>query len=316
MLAYALGGGLGHVTRVRALAATLGWRGPLTILTSNPDAADPRVCGTANIIVAPVDAAQDPRGLEAFVRRAAVRVDAEVVLVDAFPRGILHELRPATFGERPLLHSARALRWPAYAQAPGPRGAGAAMGSTGGRGEGQDDEALHFGVTYVVEPIGDAQRASLATCSDELVDRAVVDIVEPARRRDLSIVDDLGSAVGSDGRAPGARPQERWLVVHSGPDEETLELVAYANDVATAEAAAPAIVVVSPRRPASLDRGVAHLDVAPAWPLFAEADRVFAGAGSNVVRQLARHRDKTSLLPFDRRYDDQYERARRFTRTP
>ncbi len=351
MLAYALGGGLGHVTRVRALAAVLGSAGPLTILTSNPDAADPRMLGDAEVVLAPKDVARDPKGLEAFVRATTEQRDPDEVLVDAFPRGILGELRSDTFGGRPLRHAARALRWEAYGPVATSLAAGSSEGPAGGPRDGDDVDVdgLRFHVTYVVEPIGDAQRAFLASCSDAVVAHEVRDLVEPPRLGDGTIVTDLRAAVRAGGDAPRSgrlRPGEEaprrdgdvleaaaaplWLVVHSGPDEETLELARYAADIAAGSAAGtagtaaggaapsgtggtrPQLVVISRRRPAALDPAIAHLDVRPAWPLFDQAAHVFAGAGSNVVRQLAPHRERTSLLPFDRRYDDQYARAIRF----
>lgn len=292
ILAYALGGGLGHVTRVRALAATLGWDEPLTIITSNPHAADPRVRGDAQVHVAPVGVARDPHGLEELVRTTAAASAPARVLVDTFPCGILHELRPDTFGAgTEVVHVGRALRWSAYAPGALPVG-------------------LRFAVAYVVEPIGAVQRAFLGSVAATVVDLELREVAEPARGPDGRVVERI------DQDATGAEHRPLWLVVHSGPDHETLELVAYAHDVAAAAGDEARVVVVTRERPAALDPQVGHLDVQPAWPLFATADRIFAAAGSNVVRQLAAHASRTSLLPFDRRFDDQYERARRFADRP
>jgi hypothetical protein len=53
------------------------------------------------------------------------------------------------------------------------------------------------------------------------------------------------------------------------------------------------------------------IDRYPVWPVHADADRVFTAAGFNAMRQLAAHRERHRFLPLPRRFDDQFERARR-----
>ena len=309
ILAYALGGGLGHVTRVRALASTLRWTEPLTILTSNPAATDPRVCGTATTVLAPLAVARDRRGLEAFVRDTAARVAPDRVVIDTFPDGILHELKQETFAAAPLTHVTRAVKWAAYdARRPDrPDGRRPGDPDDGGAASGR---ATRYAVTYATEPLPSAQRTALAARSLEVVDLDLRDVDEPARDQDGRVVEGLRAALGAEDVRP------LWIVVHSGPEPETLELVAYAREVARGSGADPHLVVLTRARPDGLDPEVVHLDLQPAWPLFGHADRVFAAAGSNVVRQLQPHRATTSLLPFERRYDDQHARARRWRSEP
>ena len=61
--------------------------------------------------------------------------------------------------------------------------------------------------------------------------------------------------------------------------------------------------------PADLPVEVAHVDVYPAWPLFPLAERIVTAAGCNAVRQLAELRDRHHLLPFARRFDDQFQKS-------
>ena len=108
---------------------------------------------------------------------------------------------------------------------------------------------------------------------------------------------------------PGA--PDGWLVVHSGPPAETAELVAYAREVAELDGVRPRLTVVTPIRPHGLPPDVAHLDLYPAWPLFARAERIVTAAGCNVMRQLAPWPERHRVLPFPRRFDDQFTRAAR-----
>jgi hypothetical protein len=101
-------------------------------------------------------------------------------------------------------------------------------------------------------------------------------------------------------------------VVHGGPPDEIDELVAYAHDLATAESLDPSITVVA--GPTASGAGRADwFDWYPAWPLFALADRIVSAAGFNTMRQVAAAgaTDRHHVLPFPRRFDDQFERARR-----
>ena len=83
-----------------------------------------------------------------------------------------------------------------------------------------------------------------------------------------------------------------WLVVHSGPEEEVRELVAYARELdGTKE------VVVA--------------DTYPAARLFPAAAKIITAAGFNVMLETEQWRAKHVVVPFARRFDDQFVRAAR-----
>ena len=52
------------------------------------------------------------------------------------------------------------------------------------------------------------------------------------------------------------------------------------------------------------------VDAVPVWPLFDGAPRVVAAAGANTVRQLLAAGAPHHLVPVERRWDDQFARAR------
>ena len=154
---------------------------------------------------------------------------------------------------------------------------------------------LRFTETVLVEPVTREHEEYLRSVSASLTP---LELAEPAAP------------------APEAAPGG-WLVVHSGPPAETAELVAYAREIAELEGVRSRLTLVSPIRPDGLPPGVAHLDVYPAWPLFPYAERIITAAGCNVVRQLAPFRDRHHMMPFPRRFDDQFTRAARTrSRTP
>ncbi|WP_433476885.1 hypothetical protein ACQPZP_07405 [Spirillospora sp. CA-142024] len=148
-------------------------------------------------------------------------------------------------------------------------------------------EPPRFDRTFVLEELDPVHHAYL---------RAVSDKVLP-----LTLTDPPSEPVDVDG----------WLIVHSGPNAEILELVAYAQDMASAERVRPPMTLVSPHRPADLPQGIAHVDVYPATTPGPNVERIVTAAGFNAVRQYAPWRERHRMMPFPRSLDNQYERAAR-----
>jgi hypothetical protein len=103
-------------------------------------------------------------------------------------------------------------------------------------------------------------------------------------RLDLSVSD-----------VPVVPEEPHWLVVHSGPDDEVRELVACAKELGNPER----LMVVS---------GAA---VWPASALFPAAAKIITAAGFNVMLETEQWRAKHVVIPFARRFDDQFVRAAR-----
>ncbi|WP_149261152.1 hypothetical protein [Actinomadura sp. K4S16] len=148
-------------------------------------------------------------------------------------------------------------------------------------------DPVRFDRTYVLEELDPAHDAYLRTVSDEFAPLALTD--PPSEPVDVA----------------------GWLIVHSGPDAETLQLVAYAEDMASAERVRPPMTLVSPARPDGLPPHIAHLDVYPAGVPGPDVERIITAAGFNAVRQFAPWRDRHRMMPFPRSLDDQYTRAAR-----
>lgn len=92
ILYYALGGGLGHLTRGLALARHLARRGgpPLAILTN----CGIRLPEAATVLQLPTHPEPQAAELSALVRELVLALRPAVLAVDAFPAGILGELPP------------------------------------------------------------------------------------------------------------------------------------------------------------------------------------------------------------------------------
>ncbi|HYN42526.1 MAG TPA: hypothetical protein VE129_12160 [Thermoanaerobaculia bacterium] len=272
LLYYAMGGGLGHLTRARAFLHTLGLGEGVVLFTSSSFADDPRVTGGLPVVRVPANLDGDRGGLRALLGRTLAELAVRRLVVDALPAGILGEL--AGFEPPPgleLRHVARLLRWERYTADASSR-------------------LPRFDVTFVVEELHEEHRRALEASSGEV--------------RKLDLVD------------PPAAPLESIeapyvLVVHSGPDEETSDLVACARELHRIGRSEARIVLASPARPANLPPDVTWLDAFPTTTLFARAERIVTAAGFNVVRQTEPFREKRFLVPYPRRFDDQFTRAAR-----
>ena len=274
IVCYAQGGGLGHLTRIRAFLHTVYPDRAATVLTGSPFAADPRVTGPHQTVHPPT--ALERAELASWLRRTLDRLAPTELVVDAFPAGLAGELSAEVVppGTRTVIHLARLLRWSAYRDLVSP-------------------QPVRFDRTWCVEPLTAEHREYLTAVSAAV---APLSLVEPP----------IPGRTAADVPASGA-----WLIVHAGPDAEIMELVGYAQDTADLEGVRPDLILVSPCRPAQLPHQIRHLPAYPAWPLFEHAERIVTAAGCNVVRQLAPWRTRHRMVPFPRRFDDQFTRATR-----
>jgi hypothetical protein len=274
---YALGGGLGHITRAQVVAHALGLQGPITLAYSPSREATSIPLGAGfRPRPAPVQCGGDMQALRAWLETEVAAAPYHTVFIDAFPGGLLGELCdfPFPVGAR-RIHLARLLNWRAYASA-------------------LNGALPRFSTSYMLESLTSEHLAALAGCSDRCLG---LELPAP------SVTDSGPPRLSTE--AP------LWLIVHAGSDAEILELVALAQETATMEGAAPRFLLLSPIRPAALAADVLHRNPYPAWPWFEQADRIFSGCGFNTLRELRPHAHKHTFLPFPRRFDDQFERARR-----
>jgi hypothetical protein len=94
--------------------AALGWERDVAVLAAPGAEA---AAGGLELLVPGFDDAADPVALGAWVGRAIAEREPDVLLVDAFPGGVLGELCGlAALDGLELRHTARLLRWGAYAR--------------------------------------------------------------------------------------------------------------------------------------------------------------------------------------------------------
>lgn len=285
ILYYAIGGGLGHLTRARAVIHTLSLAAggaEVKVMTASGAARDRRVIEPATPIEVRPELAGDRATYNRWLRATIERLAPEAIYIDAFPAGIVGELCAFPPCESiPCFHVARLLRWERYRTV-----------LTG--------RMARFERVYMAEPLDAAQQHFLEEQSKELVPIALCD---PPSTLDRAIEERIRS-IASAG-AP------LWCVVHSGPADEVMELLAYAESMAMEEGIEPQILLVTASPPVGLSSRVITIDLYPADMIYPYAARIITGCGFNAMRQTERYRDKHRFIPFARHYDNQEIRAAR-----
>jgi hypothetical protein len=287
ILYYAVGGGLGHLTRARSLLHTLRRGRPATIVTASrfAEILEPETA----IMPVPMELAEDRDRFRAWMANAIRGAAPEEIFIDTFPAGILGELCDIAFPSATRLnHVARLLRWGEYLPL-----------ITG--------DLPDYATTFRVEPLTGAHEEYIAAGSREIIDTPLVDPPDGRDPRELLRV------------ALPEWNQDRplWLVIHSEPVAELLELIDYGREMAAMEGIDPLIAVVTPFPVAGLPVGIPQMQVSPAALLLPLAARIITGCGFNAMRQTETHRERHHFIPFSRRYDDQFLRgARRRATSP
>ncbi|WLQ12986.1 hypothetical protein O5O45_24975 [Hahella aquimaris] len=274
---YALGGGLGHITRAQALIHTLGLDDPVTLaMSSSWNQTEPPLSPQFHPLRAPREISKDPAGVRRWLSAALAQNSYRQIIIDAFPGGLLGELCDFSFpAGAELIHCARLLHWDRYSAL-------------------LSGSLPRYQQGFRLEPLRDDHMAALSACC--------------ARIDSLRLNDPPIDPAPYSSHAMSSEPP-LWLIVHAGSTEEILELTALAQDSAAMEKVSPKLVLLSPQRPDALPAEIDHRCVYPATPWFAKAQRIFSACGFNTVRQLQPYRHKHRFLPFPRRFDDQFARA-------
>ncbi len=276
-LYYALGGGLGHLTRARRVMATLGIRA--RVVCRSPHACDQQVVQGLELLQVPDEAAEGCAAFARWFEEVLWEYRPQRLYLDCFPVGLFGELSDIPLPpELDIHHLARLLRWENYLPLIG-------------------EKPPRLRHVHLLEPLHPAHRQWLERHSDG-----------------IGLLNLPAGDVGQSGQPPAeflAAAGPRWLVVHSGPTGEIDELLAYARESAAVEGVTPDLLLVSPEYRGEGARDVIHLPLYPAFSLFPLADRIVSACGFNIMQETAPYRFKHRFVPMHRRFDDQFARAAR-----
>jgi hypothetical protein len=277
---YAAGGGLGHLTRARAIFHTLQIHEGAVILTSSEFASDRRITGDHEVIPILTRFASDVAAYRVWLRDLFNEYQPAAIYLDAFPVGIIGEFCDFDFPRHTsLYHIARLLRWEGYSKL--------LCGKT-----------PQFKKTYVLEELAAAHEEFLYSCSSKVEPLRLQDPEEILTASEQELIESLKNA-----------QQPLWLVVHAGKADEIRELVAYAEACRQIETPDTRLILIAPACPDDLR--IEHYPFYPAYRLFPYAERIVTACGFHSMRQTEPYKQKHRFMPFARQFDNQFERAAR-----
>jgi len=274
-LFYTLGGGLGHLTRVLAFINTQCMDSSQCVILSSQEIAH-AIFPDSPCIILPNHLKDSPKKLFEAIMEIIVFHKIRIVFMDTFPNGIIGEWSFLQNHKFEINYIARLLNWNNYKPL-------------------TEGHKINFQKTYIIEPLSEPHN-NFITQHSKSVQTFTIDY--PKVPEDKEIVQKLLSI-----RKP------MWLIAHSYPVDEVLQLYDYAQDLAKVQNKNYSFVIISSSPIEGISSQVLQLNIFPAYPFFIYADRIFTGCGFNSMKQTETIKEKHSFIPFPRRFDDQFQRA-------
>ncbi len=262
------------MTRARAFLRQMKIEPHTVILTSSKFADDPRVVGNVEIIKVDPDLSQNINRFRNFLKNTFSQRNCQKLYLDAFPFGISDELADFDFGEIELFYVARRLKLGFVEQ----------FSTT---------NSNRFSKTFLLEPLAEKHMEFIKRNSLQ------IELLDLKYFEDFSETQILREKIIE-------KHSPYWLVVHSGNESETSELIDYAKEIHAAEKSETDLVLISSN---SFEFENVY-NIYPASALFPFAEKIFTACGFNSIKQTERFREKHYFLPFRRRFDDQFARAK------
>jgi peroxiredoxin len=275
-----MGGGLGHLTRARAVLYTLGIETNAAIITSSNFAFDKRVTGDVKIIQVDKNFEKNTLAFQRFLQKLFLESNCTNLYIDSFPLGIIGEFSNFEFPENlKVNYLARRLKWRNYQKF-------------------QAGVIPKFNKTFILEPLEVEHQEFVNNNSTEQIE---FEISYPAPKLSSPDKEILESILNEK--------KTFWLIVHTGSEAETEELMNFAEEMRKIEKNNLNLILISPTSSRFQKAGLRQFNLYPASILFAHAERIFTAAGFNAMHQTAAFRQKHFFIPFPRRFDDQFARA-------
>jgi len=272
ILYYALGGGLGHITRALAVLHTLKIRETVIIVSSADTSLLENIPGTIRFEHPSAHLRHDTPKLRAFFQQLIDEHRPSEIIVDSFPLGAYGELKNIAYdGIRTYI--ARLLVWDRYSKVAG-------------------NQFFIYNQTFVLEPLHQDHRYVIDRISETL---SFLELNDPPQTKPLPPLPEL---------------EQHWLILHSGPDEEVDDLITYGRQIREIEHKQNPLLLVTPSAINKWPhQPVKHIRYYPGWLLLPHVEKIITACGFNTMRQAAPFRNKHHFFPFARRFDDQYFRA-------
>lgn len=284
-LYYANGSGLGHLTRTLAVIHTLQLnQEPILLLTASDYADHLILPDNVDLLKIPQHFVQNIGAYQNWLCEQIEYHQVSEVYLDAFPCGIIGEWNNfPDYLNINFYYIGRILNWQNYEQVGIQR-------------------PPRFKAAYMLENVDPKHKRFVQMHSQELIPLHLNYAPPILTHREKVIIETLFDSV----------EKPIWLIVHSDPQEEVKQLCAYAIEISQIEGIDPYFVIISQTKPfKSITNNILWLNLYPAFPMFEKADRIFSACGFNMMQQTEIFKAKHMFLPFKRRYDNQFLRAKK-----
>lgn len=265
-----MGGGFGHLTRIQTFIHTFQISDPFKIVTANHSAYD--FFGEEQLLFIEASPQTTKYELADKIEIVTAPFNFNRLYIDTFPCGILGELTPETIKADKTYYLARRMIWDNY--------------------NSQIDKNPSFDHVYKFEPLENSHQDFITAHSKEIIDAS---LIYPSQNISFS-------------HPIFKSPKPIWIIVHTTHAEELAILVDHAQDIAGIEKVDPQLVVLSDQEISLPDSAIwLHNQNPMDW--YSRADKIFSAAGFNTWHQLKPWKQKHIVIPFKRRFDDQFWRA-------
>jgi hypothetical protein len=279
-LYYAMGGGMGHLSRAAAFIYTQKIAdADIILLTSSAYAAD--ILPNIKCLHISHKLPQTPQILAAKINEIISDYKISLCYIDAFPTGIVGEWAQVDTKRLQLHYIARLLNWEAYRPF--------------------WSESILFEQIYICEPLTAAHENDLRRVSANFSNLDLA--YPPALGFDLREKFNINKF---DTQKP------IWLIVHSENQAEIQALYDYAKDVAAYEKISCHFILITAAEAFDVGGQADWLKHSAAYAFFSQAAKIFTAAGFNLMQQLRDFRARHHILPFRRTFDNQFLRLKRW----
>lgn len=281
-LYYAMGGGLGHLTRARAFLEQFGLENNTSILAFSEFAKDKRVVGKIDVIETTKKKFDKEEHYQNFLRDLFAKHSFETVYLDTFPYGIKREFSNFNFGNAQIKYIARLMDWSNYINFR------------------PIQQTIRFEKTYILEDL-EPEHSDYIFQNSKTAFPLKLKYPEPKLNdEDQQKFEEIKNK------------KNFWLVVHSHGADEIFDLICTADAQRIIEERDIEIVIITPMDYQTTVTNCSTYNIYPATVLFPYAERIFTASGFNIMQQTAEFRHKHQFTPYSRTFDRQHERAKRF----
>ncbi len=312
VLYYAMGGGLGHLTRAGAVWNTLKINlDEILLLTASPHAHEPYV--PANVRVVQVETSMQEREnqqvYQIFLMKILLENDISAIYLDAFPLGIINEwhflgdfLKENKLNIK-IYYLARLLNDNYFDNI-----------ENNNNISGEISANIFYDTVFLLENLT-SKNTTYIQKNTKNIENLTLNYPKIVKNKlNTGFLGNLSKDLLEN------LPENYWLIVHSEPLKEIEILLDFATEIAKKGGLKPFFIIICALEISEKmqdlrkknNKNILWANYYPASDLFEKAEKIFSAAGFNIMQQILPYYRKHYLVPFQRKLDLQEVRAKQY----